>query len=103
MDQMDLAQIGLRGVLADARAMLDRLAHMRIAGNTETSKQAYAEAGRFAEVMTGARTDANDVAHDDPIACLRMDQLSPNTRLKIVLDNLDVVKQREKCPHTSLC
>ena len=35
MDQMHLAQVGLGRILADARAMLDRLAHMGVAGDTQ--------------------------------------------------------------------
>jgi len=61
--QMYLAQIGLRWVLADARAVLDRLAHMGVAGDAETLQQANAEIRRLAEVMAGTRANGNDAAH----------------------------------------
>jgi hypothetical protein len=76
---MHLAQIGLRRVFADARAVLDRFSHMGVAGDTQSGQQANAEAGCLAEVMTGARTDGEDAAHE----CL-LGQFAPNTRLKIV-------------------
>ena len=52
--QMHLAQIGLRRIFADAGAMLDRLAHMGVAGDAEALQQANAEARRLAEVVTAA-------------------------------------------------
>src|SRR6266404_4424375 len=63
VNQMHLTQIGLRRVLADARAVLHRLAHMAVAGDTQSPKQANAEARRLAEVMTGAKADRCDAAH----------------------------------------
>jgi hypothetical protein len=64
MQQMHLAQIGLRRILADARAMLDRLAEMGVAGDTQSGQQANARTRRLAEVMAGAKADRNDAAHD---------------------------------------
>ena len=63
MNQMHLTQIGLRRVPADARAVLDRLAHMGVAGDTQSLEQANAEARRLAEVMAGAKADRCDAAH----------------------------------------
>src|SRR5436190_13097332 len=63
MNQMHLTQIGQLRVLADARAVLERLAHMGVAGDTQSLEQAYAETGRLAEVMTDAATDGNDAGH----------------------------------------
>ena len=80
VDQMHLAQIGLRRIPADARTMLDRLAHMRVAGDLKTLEQAYAQARRLAEMMAGTGTEGEDAAH--PRSDFR--HASPNTRLKIV-------------------
>src|SRR6202022_510069 len=63
MNQMHLAQIGLRRVLADAGAVLDRLAHMGVACDTQSLEQANAEARCLAEVMAGAKADRCDAAH----------------------------------------
>src|SRR5258708_38945918 len=52
MDQMHLAQIRLRRILAYPRAMLDRLAHMGVAGDTETGQQPDAQARRLPELIT---------------------------------------------------
>src|ERR1035438_1205380 len=60
VDQMHLAQIGLCRIFADARTMLDRLAHMRVAGDAEALQEAYAETRRLAEMVAGANTDGND-------------------------------------------
>lgn len=59
--------------------MLDRLAHMGVADDTQAPEQANAQARRLAEVMAGAKADGDDVAYE-----YRLDQLSPNTRLKMV-------------------
>src|ERR1700676_1888483 len=64
MNQMYLAQIGQRRVLAHARAMLDGLAHVGIAGDTQSPEQTNAKARRLAEVVAGVTTDRNDAAHD---------------------------------------
>src|SRR5437868_6405626 len=63
MNQMHLTQIGQLRVLADARAMLERLAHMGVAGDTQSLEQANAAARRLAEMMTGAKADGCDAAH----------------------------------------
>ena len=61
---MHLTQIGLRGVLAYARAVLNRLAHMGVAGDPQSAQKANAKARRLAEVMTGAKAYGDDVAHE---------------------------------------
>src|SRR2546430_5417606 len=63
MNQMHLTQIGQLRVLADARAVLERLAHMGVAGDTQSLEQANAAARRLAEMMTGAKADGCDAAH----------------------------------------
>src|SRR5437868_8331188 len=63
MNQMHLTQIGLHRMLADARAVLDALAHMGIAGDTQPRQQANAQARRLAEVMAGAKADRDNAAH----------------------------------------
>ena len=79
VDQMHLAQIGLGRIPADAGAVLDRLAHMGVAGDAESREQANAQGRRLAEVMAAAGADGDDAAHDPSSR-----HASPNTRRKIV-------------------
>jgi hypothetical protein len=63
MNKMHLTQIGLRRIPADAGAMLDRLAHMGVAGDTQSLEQANAWTWRLAEVMAGTKADGDNAAH----------------------------------------
>src|SRR5205807_735865 len=62
MNEMDLAQIGLRGVLADARAMLDRLPAVGVALYAETCEQADVGLIGFAKSVGIAAADGGDGA-----------------------------------------
>ena len=63
VDQMDLTQVQLRRILADTRAMLDGLAHMRVAIDPEPREKANAERWCLAEVVATAKADGNDFTH----------------------------------------
>jgi hypothetical protein len=67
---------------------------MRIAGDAETFQQSYAETWCLAEVVTGARIDANDVAHDGPFACPRESTLAEHA-LEDRVDVLEVIIEVE--------
>ena len=79
VDQVHLAQVGLGRIAADAGTVLDRLAHMGVAGDAQSREQANAQGRRLAEVMAAAGADGDDAAHGN-VPC----HASPNTRRKIV-------------------
>lgn len=56
-DQVQLAQVGLRGVLRHPRAMLDRAAHVGITLDTQPRKQPYAGLPQLAEGVPCAVAD----------------------------------------------
>src|SRR6185437_6116972 len=68
---MHLAQIRLGRVAADARAMLDRLAHMRVALDAEPRDKADAALGRLAEIVPWATAHGGDDAGHGLTADLR--------------------------------
>lgn len=54
MDQMNLAQIGLKRIPAHLRAMLDGLSHMRIALDSQAGEELDALYRRLAECVRWA-------------------------------------------------
>src|SRR3978361_58384 len=90
MHQMHLTHIGMRRIPGDTRAMLDGSAHMRVAGDAQPRQQANAEARRLAEVMAGAKTDCDDVAHGSRFAS-RLAEHAPEDRV----DMLEMITEVE--------
>jgi hypothetical protein len=57
VDQVDLTQVGLRGVRRDPRAVLDGDAEMRVSLDAEAFEEADAGHGRLAEGVLAVTAD----------------------------------------------
>src|SRR3546814_8316106 len=63
VDQVDLPEVRLGRVARDARAVLHRLAEMRVAGDTEAGDEADLGLIGLAERVRGAAADRDDSRH----------------------------------------
>lgn len=101
MDQVDLPEVGLRGVPAKARQVLDGPAEMRVAGDAEAFDERDAGGAGLAESMGRVRRHRDHPSrHDCPFRAHR----SP---LRLVLDEAAAIEQegtwgREKNPMTRM-